>query len=224
MATLIVDDVKLTVPDWVTDLKSFLRWNQEPDFPEKARVWWLKGEVWADMSQEQYYSHLGVKREFYIVLGQLIEELDLGDFLPDGLLIANADADISGNPDATFVSHASFEEEKVNLVEGRIHGFTLLEGSPDMVLEIVSDGSVEKDYEVLRDAYFTAGVKEYWLVDARVSPPQFEILRRARTKFRTSKKQDGWLKSDVFGKLFRLTEKVDRRGQPKYRLEVLSEA
>jgi len=219
MPTLVVDDVSLHIPECVTSLEAFVRWNEEPDFPEKLKTWWLNGKVWADISRQQYYSHLAVKNELYRVLAQLVRDEDLGDFVPDGLLIAHEEADVSGNPDGTFISHEAFEEGRAKLVEGSRHGYTLLEGSPDMVLEVVSDSSVEKDYEWLREAYFDVGVKEYWLVDARKSPLTFTILRRNSKRFLATRGQDGWLKSQVFGKSFRLLELKDRRGNPKYRLE-----
>jgi Uma2 family endonuclease len=49
-------------------------------------------------------------------------------------------------------------------------------GSPDLVVEIVSDSSVRKDTTLLRDAYWKAGVREYWLFDARGAEIRFDIL------------------------------------------------
>jgi Uma2 family endonuclease len=39
-----------------------------------------------------------------------------------------------------------------------------------MVLEVVSASSVEPDTQTLRELYWAAGIKEYWLVDARGGP------------------------------------------------------
>jgi len=58
-----VIDGKISVPFWVIDIDSFRRWTDMDSFPEKGQVWWLRGEVWADMSKEQIFSHLGIKRE-----------------------------------------------------------------------------------------------------------------------------------------------------------------
>ena len=89
-----------------------------------------------------------------------------------------------------------------------------------MLLEILSDSSEEKDFVFLFEDYFTAGVREYWRVDARQSPPTFEIFRRNSKGFVAIRKQAGWLKSVVFQKSFRLVESKDRLGDPKYSLEV----
>ena len=62
MVTVI--DGKISVPCWVVDIDSFRRWTDCDDFPTTGRVWWLCGEVWADMSKEQIFSHLAVKNEY----------------------------------------------------------------------------------------------------------------------------------------------------------------
>src|SRR5256885_8764701 len=49
-------------------------------------------------------------------------------------------------------------------------GYLELEGTPDMVLEVVSESSVQKDTKRLRQLYWQAGIREYWLVDARREP------------------------------------------------------
>ena len=210
----------VSIPTWVVDLESFRRWADADDFPEHGRICYLKGEVWIDMSKEQIFTHLEVKREFFYVLTGLVKAGDLGLFLPDGLLLSNAKADISVKPDATFVSTASIQAKQVQLVEGWDGGFVEMEGSPDMVLEVVSASSVHKDTVVLRRAYWEAGIREYWLVDARQEPIRFDIFRRTAKGYTATRKQDGWLKSAVFGKSFRLSNRTTALGHPEYTLHV----
>ena len=219
MSTVIVDEVKLEIPVWVNSLKTFRRWTDSEDFPEKGNIWWLQGEVWADMSKEQIFSHNLVKTRIAAVLDQLVNEQDVGLLLSDGILLVHPEADLSGNPDATYISHDARESGRVTLTEGREHGYTEVVGSPEMVLEVVSDSSVEKDTEVLRKAYFLAGIEEYWLVDARGETISFDILRRGAKGFVSVRKQEGWLKSQVFGKMFRLLKSLNRLGDPQFRLE-----
>ena len=116
MATLFVDDVELEIPIWVTDLASFRRWTQEPEFPEKANIWWLRGCIWADLSSEQIFSHLYVKGEIFAVLTGLAND---GLMLPNGLRLTNEEAGLSGNPDATFISHEALADGRVVLIEGK---------------------------------------------------------------------------------------------------------
>jgi Uma2 family endonuclease len=220
MPTMIVDEVKLHIPDWVRDIHSFRRWTRQPGFPEKGNIWWLRGEVWADMSMEQIFTHLAIKGEFFRILANLVAELDGALMLPDGLLYTNEGAEISGNPDATFIAAETREAERVTLIEGKEHGFVEVIGTPDMVMEVVSDSSVKKDTEILIEAYWKAGIAEYWLVDARETPTVFNIWRHTANGYAAIRKKDKWVKSAVFGKSFRLEEVTDRFGAPKYRLEV----
>ena len=90
------------------------------------------------------------------------------------------------------------------------------------MLEIISRGSVKKDRVTLRQAYWEAGVREYWLVDARKEPLSFDILRHTAKGYKAARKQDGWVKSSVFGKAFRLTQEPDALGHPEYTLAVRS--
>jgi Uma2 family endonuclease len=49
---------------------------------------------------------------------------------------------------------------------------------PDLIIEVVSEGSRDRDYTEKRDEYWALGVKEYWIVDAKLK--QVLILRRGR--------------------------------------------
>jgi Uma2 family endonuclease len=53
---------------------------------------------------------------------------------------------------------------------------------PDLVVEVVSESSRDRDYTEKRDEYWTLGVKEYWIVDAKLG--QIVILKRGRSQWR----------------------------------------
>lgn len=207
------------IPLWVIDLDSFRAWVDHDDFPDKGHINYLKGKVWVDMSKEQIFTHVLVKTRLSAVLSRLVQEARMGLFLADGVLLSNVDADIAVKPDAVFVSHAA-RQDRVRLLEGTKGGHVEMEGSPDMVLEVVSDSSVRKDVQQLRQDYWEAGIREYWLVDARKEPLVFDILRHATKGYRTTPKKDGWIKSKVFGKSFRLTFSTSEHGDPEYTLEM----
>ena len=220
MTTVVVEGDVVQIPEWATDLESFRRWADSNDFPEAGRICYLQGEVWVDLSKEQLFSHLQVKSKFNIVLGGLAEAEELGLYFPDGLLLTNLAADLSWKPDGTFVSAATLRTGLIRLVEGAEGGHVELEGSPDMVLEVVSRSSVQKDYVTLRQAYWEAGIPEYWLIDAREEEIHFEILIWRKGGYVAVTPDKGWLNSPVFGHRFRLTRKRDRRGAWKYTLAV----
>jgi len=134
--------------------------------------------------------------------------------------LSNFAANISGNPDGVFISHETLRSDRIRLLEGSRGGFTEIQGSPDMVLEVVSASSVVKDYELLRQAYWEADIREYWLVDGRKDPLKFDILRHTPRGYVATRKQDGWIKSAVFGKSFRLTRHTNDLGHPQFTLSV----
>jgi Uma2 family endonuclease len=218
--TLVVEREAVTIPGWVDDLESFRRWARSEEFPETGRICYLEGEVWVDISKEQFFSHNQVKNEFNITLGGLIKTIRVGRYIPDGMLLTNEDADLAAQPDAAFVSYETTRLGRIRLVEGVEEGYVELEGMPDMVLEIVSTSSVEKDHKRLRELYWRAGIREYWIVDARDERLTFDILRHTANGYVTTRKQGGWMKSAVFGKSFRRMRKTDEEGSPEFALEI----
>ena len=218
--TLISDTETLEVPNWVRDLASFRRWVLSDEVPEKNHICFLDGEVWIDMSKEQIHTHIRVKREYTIVLGTLDKIDRRGEFLPDGVALVNLQANLSCGPDGLYFLKETLANGRIQLVDGKKHGYVELQGSPDMVLEIVSDGSVSKDLVKLRELYWQAEIPEYWLVDVRGDEVIFEIYRHAAKGYIAARKQDGWIKSNVYGKSFRLIRQNDEQGHPEFTLEV----
>jgi Uma2 family endonuclease len=218
--TFIADGARLHIPASVVDIESFRRWADTEEFPERGNIWWLCGEVWADMSKEQIFTHVVLKGEFFRALANLVKEGRLGVTLPDGAFLTNLPADIAGKPDAMFLAAETIDSGRVRFVEGAERGYVEVEGSPDMVLEVVSDSSVDKDTGVLLDAYWQAGIPEYWLVDARGDDLRFDVFRRGPKGYKRSPKKHGWVASPIFGKSFRLSVKTDKAGRPDYTLDV----
>ena len=91
-----------------------------------------------------------------------------------------------------------------------------------MVLEVVSDTSVEKDTVILPPLYHAAGVDEFWRVDAR-GELKFEIFRWRSPGYELMRLPDGWCRSGLFGRDFQLTQGTDPLGEPLYPLQVRSQ-
>jgi Uma2 family endonuclease len=217
VSTLIIPD-KFRIPAWAgADLDAFRQWVCSDEAPRYARFAFLAGELWADMSPESLYTHNQLKAAFARVLGNLLEKMPIGRFLPDGMLLRNNAARLFTQPDGMFFSDASLEAARVRIVRGP-EGYDVLEGTPDMVLEIVSSSSERKDTRVLRQLYWAARIPEYWLVDARTGNVDFTLFRYAKNGYIVARRQAGWLNSNVFGKSFRLQVKPDQFGAPLYKL------
>jgi Uma2 family endonuclease len=216
-----VETAAVTIPPSAHSLDGFRAWAHSGDLPAVCRVTFIGGKVTIDMSPERAGSHGAVKMEVTRVLYGLCRERDLGQFFPDGTLISNQTADVSNEPDAIFVAHATFasgQARRVPSADGR--DFVEIAGSPDLILEVVSPSSVNKDTVLLRQAYHVAGVTEYWLIDARGDELQFEILQYTPADYQPTPAQDGWLTSQVFGARFRLTRERHQAGFWQYTLHV----
>lgn len=215
-----VIEESVCIPEWVRDLTSFRRWADSKQFPQEGRVSYLNGEVWVDMSKEQIFSHTSVKTEYARVLATLAKVEKRGNYWVDGAMLTHVLADFAHVPDGIFVSRESLRLGRVSLIRGARRGFVELEGTPDMLLEVLSDSSVTKDLKRLRLLYWKAGVTEYWIVDARGDKVRFDILRHTEEGYVAVSKRSGWQASAVFGHAFKLTVQPDELGNPEYTLSV----
>ncbi|HEV8062616.1 MAG TPA: Uma2 family endonuclease [Gemmataceae bacterium] len=220
MTMLLLTDESIQIPDGINDLAAFRRWFQSDSFPEEGRLCFLDGAIWVDTGMEQLFTHNQLKNEIAFVLTGLAKKSRLGRFFADGIQIVNLAAELSSQPDGTFVSHASLRDNRVKLVPGRAGGYAELEGVPDMVLEVVSRSSIYKDTERLIDLYWRAGVPEYWLADARTDTLRFDIFRHGSKGYKLVRKVAGYTKSRVFGKAFQFTRQLDESGNPEFSLAV----
>jgi len=157
-----------------------------------------------------------VKTQFTITLGGLAEKEQLGYYFSDRAPVSNDEANVFTEPDGTFCSFRAIENGRVRLVEGADVGHVEIEGAPDMVLEVISTSSIRKDTKILRGLYWRAGIPEYWLVDARKEPIQFDILRWTARGYASTRARHGWLKSKVFRRFVQIQTKVDRLGHPQF--------
>jgi Uma2 family endonuclease len=222
---VVTDRLSLEVPASAFTLPGFRAWATAEGFPERVRVTFIGGEITLDMSNEELETHVLVKGEIARVLMTLNRELKLGKFYPDGALLSNEAGDVSNNADATFVSWESIDNGRVRLVprEGVQGQYIEIEGTPDWVLEVVSLSSVAKDTRRLREAYHRAGIPEYWLVDARGADIAFQVLLHRKNGYVAAPNKDGWQRSRVFGRSFRLLREHDRGGLWEYTLHVREE-
>ena len=217
------DDFVLHIPRDAYTLAGFRRWVLSDEFPEKQPVMFLKGDIYLYMPKENILTHAAVKTPIVIVAGGLFQQLDLGDFYINGVLVTNVEAEVSNNPDMVGILWESLKSGKVRYVTNKDDEEVEIEGSPDWLLEIVSKSSIKKDKVQLREAYHQAGVGEYWIIDARGEEIDFQILHWRKTGYAAAPRKAGWQRSRVFGRSFQLTRSRDRRGGWRYVLGVKEE-
>ena len=132
--------VKLTYEDYLTT-------------PADTRYELLDGDL--ILVPAPNLKHQKVQRRLGQRLSQFIEEHDLGEFFyaPCDVFLSNRNV---VQPDLLFVS----QEREDLLSDGEKVG-----GAPDLVVEILSPSTADKDRGIKRELYSTYGVTEYWLVD-----------------------------------------------------------
>jgi Uma2 family endonuclease len=214
------DDIVVRVPPLANSLSGFREWAQSDAFPDDGRISFIGGEVIIDMRQEEITTHALVKTELIRVLASINIEEGLGKVTGVGALIVNITADVANIPDTVFVSYDSLRSGRVKLTPRKDDPDKKIElvGTPDLVVEIVSNSSVMKDAGQLREAYHAAGIPEYWLVDARGDEIVFQVLNHRRENYVSAANRDGWIRSRVFAREFRLVRDRDPVGLWDYRL------
>jgi Uma2 family endonuclease len=215
---VVIED-QATIPGWVSDLESFRRWTRADDYPERGESAYLQNVLWVDLSPEELWSHNQVKVAFAAALESLNLAQGVGLVVGHGMRLSAPAAELSVEPDLLFFRWATLESGRLRLVEGARGGVIELEGTPDVVLEIVSASSVAKDTVRLRELYARAEVPEYWLVDARGETPHFEILRHTPAGYVPAEADGDWQTSAVFGHAFRLIRRAGPLGHPLFVVE-----
>jgi Uma2 family endonuclease len=216
---VVIED-QARIPGWVIDLETFRNWTRSDEFPQQGLFAYLQGDIWADLSPEELLTHNRIKVTITATLGLFSQQTNAGSFVADRMRWSNIEADLSTEPDGLFYTWATLQSGRLRFVPGTQGGIIELEGTPDMVLEIVSASSLTKDTVRLRDLYWRAGVTEYWLVDLRSEMPRFDILRHTAAGFAAVESKEGWLTSAVFGRAFQLKRQLDPLGHPAFLLEV----
>ncbi|MFO0966336.1 MAG: Uma2 family endonuclease [Gemmataceae bacterium] len=210
--------MRFAIPTWVNDLASFRRWTASADFPERGAFAYLNAEIWVDLSREELLSHNQVKVAFTHIGMSIVDQRQLGRWVPAYMRLTNVEANLSTEPDGLFYLYASIRSGRLRLVDKPDLGIMELEGSPDMVMEVVSKTSVHKDTVVLKELYWKAKIPEYWLVDVRPGQFRFDILLAKETGYEAQPVQDGWVFSPLFGLHFTLKEERDPLGERLFRV------
>ncbi|HEX6987730.1 MAG TPA: Uma2 family endonuclease [Planctomycetaceae bacterium] len=199
--------------------ESFRRWALSDDFPETGRHDYIGGRYVEESEPEPLFSHNAVKGEIAAMLMSLI-----GD---DGLLTMTRGrvtvpmSELAVQPDIALIASESLDQGRVTLTPHPDRPDDAIEvvGPPDLVVEVVSDESVLRDTRDLFDLYLRAGVREYWLVDARNLEPVFRLLANGRSEWgEIAPDREGFRRSPVLGRRYRLDRRTGRRGEWRYDL------
>ncbi|MEW6095005.1 MAG: Uma2 family endonuclease [bacterium] len=152
-------EVKFTYED-------YLIWDIGPD----KRYELIGGEFFMVPPPNMWHQTTSVEIEFRIK--QLLEKTGLGKVFhaPCDVVLSNEDV---VQPDIIFVS-----KENLNIITR-----DNIKGAPDLLIEIISKKSAQRDRIIKRRLYEKHGVKEYWLVNP--DKKEIEVLRLDQGKYKT---------------------------------------
>ena len=120
--------------------------------PDDERYELLNGELIMSPSPKEIHQY--ISGNLHLVLGAFVRERSLGRgyFSPFDVVLSDTDV---VQPDLLFVSN-----ERADIITP-----DNIQGAPDLVVEILSPATAERDTTVKLDLYAQHGVKEYWIVD-----------------------------------------------------------
>ncbi|MCY3018757.1 MAG: Uma2 family endonuclease [Planctomycetota bacterium] len=208
-AIVLQERCEVEIPEYATSLAGFRRWATSDDFPRTGRIDFICGRIEVDMTADRINSHTLVFMELATEIARLVRERNLGQVLGSDTLVVSVPADLSCEPDMSVVLWESLRSGRVRYLPApkavAADDVLEVEGGPDLVVEIISPSSQQKDTRRLPPAYFAAGVRELWLVDARGHEISFLIHRGGAAAFEVvPADSDGFRKSDVLDSSFRL--------------------
>jgi Uma2 family endonuclease len=217
----------IRIPAGMVDLASFREWARSPEFPERGRgrIDWIQGRLEIEVSPEDVVTHGSLKSAIAGKLVAWIQEPRRGLVGIDSTRISSVEGDLSAEPDVVVLLESSLRSGKAWMVgrseERAAAGRYLeIEGAPDLVVEVVSDSSTSKDRRRLREAYHTAGIAEYWIVDGRREPLVFELLLHRSGSYEEAPVDEaGYRRSEVLQRALRITRTPGAAGMTWFAIE-----
>ena len=143
-------------------------------WPDDGRRYELfEGELY--MVPSPSVKHQRISRTLMLLLAQFVDEYQLGEVFGAPLDVVFTEATFV-QPDILFISHQ----------RRGIIGEQNISGAPDLVVEILSPSTEERDRGIKSQLYCRYGVQEYWLVDPEertvevltLSPEGYQVLGR----------------------------------------------
>jgi Uma2 family endonuclease len=155
MATL---DKETLLPSMT--FEEFLNWSNED-----TRAEWVDGRV--EILMPVSYGHLAITRFLIIVLGYFLNVRKMGVLIHSPFLMRLSSRPSGREPDVAVV---------LNAHRDRIYS-TFIDGPADIVVEVISPESRERDRIEKYREYAMASIPEYWLIDPALKTAEFFKLR-----------------------------------------------
>ena len=117
-------------------------------------------------------NHQRIAGKLYRILGEYADSSDSGQAFIAPLDVVLSDEDVL-QPDIIFIA-----KERLGIV-----GEQNIQGAPDLVIEVLSPGTADRDRTIKRARYARFGVREYWLVEP--ISKTIEVLKASQEGFET---------------------------------------
>lgn len=170
--------------------EEFLDWE-----PEGGLTEWINGEAVQYMAVTNTHQKVV---EFLVALLKLFVRIErLGQIFSGPYTMRATEGGSGREPDVFFVSTANLSR-----VTDRV-----LDGPADLVIEVISDDSVNRDRVEKFDEYEAAGIPEYWVIDPRLhrrradffvltAEGHYQQVATSDGAYRSSQLTNFWLKVD----------------------------
>lgn len=129
-----------------------LNYNDYVKLPDDKRYELIEGEIYMVPGPE--FNHQIVSRNIGFLLWDYVKNKNLGIIVDAPLDVIFTPEDVV-QPDIIFISN----ERKDIITKKNVRGV------PDLLIEILSPSTMERDKIVKRILYARHGVREYWIVD-----------------------------------------------------------
>jgi Uma2 family endonuclease len=208
----------IEIPWSAQTLDGFRTWVATLD-EHGPRVSFARGKLHVEMSPQSYDTHEPLVQAINVRLSELARALDVGRYFLPPSWFTHEPTELSTEPDGFFARWSSLEggDLRVN-PERSVEAL----GRPDMALEVVSASSQRKDLVEHVTDYAMAGISEYWIADARHDEISFRILVLGAdgTYVDSTPDADGWARSPIWQRSFRIRRLPPRAGFHDFTLEM----
>ncbi len=131
-----------------------ITWRDTLLMPEDGKRYEaIDGELY--VSAAPSYRHQRISGKLFIALVRLLEEPGHGYLVAAPIGVEFPDTDEGVQPDLVFVSKA---RSAIAVKEG-------IRGAPDLIVEILSPHTAERDRTIKKKLYQRQGVAQYWVID-----------------------------------------------------------
>ena len=152
--------------------------------PDDTRYELIEGELY--MTPSPITNHQRISRKIEFLLEKFVTENDLGEIFYAPYDVYFDDENVV-QPDILFIS-----KERLNII-----GEKNLQGSPDLVIEILSESNAYRDLIQKKKLYARYGVKEYWIVVPGEKTIDIHILKDKTYQLYKTFNEDDTLDSQI---------------------------